>query len=160
MPELDAVGGPDAAGADAGGSAGVVGSAGARPADAVSGENTVSDARPAGVGAVAGVDTEELGDTLADLVVTTVGVLRIEPTLRGAVNAWRSGDGDDPARHLELTVRGRIVDVGVHVAVAADHQARLLAHRLRERLREHLVGRGLEPGTVEISILVIEPFAG
>ena len=36
-------------------------------------------------------------------------------------------------------------------------QARLLAHRLRERLRAHLTGRGLEPGSVEISILVIEP---
>lgn len=130
MPELDAVGGPDAAGADA-----------------------------VGLGGVADVDTEELGDALADLVKTTAGVLRIEPTLRGAVNAWRSGDGDDPAQHLELTVRGRIVDVGVHLAVTADHQARLLAHRLRERLREHLVGQGLEPGTVEISILVIEPSA-
>ena len=106
------------------------------------------------------MDTEELGVALAELVLASAGVLRIEPTLRGAVHAWRSGDADEPARHLELTARGRIVDVSVHLAVAADHQARLLAHRLRERLRDHLAGRGLEPGTVEISILVIKPAGG
>lgn len=140
MPELDDAATGDAAGVDAVGSTDVARSAG----------------QSVGGGAV---DTEELGDALADLVLASAGVLRIEPTLRGAVHAWRNGDGDGPAQHVELTVRGRIVDVGVHLAVAADHQARLLAHRVRERLRENLVGRGLEPGTIEISILVIEPSA-
>ncbi len=99
----------------------------------------------------------ELTDELADLITATSGVLRIEPTLRGAVHAWRSGDDDEAAQHLEVTARGRMVDVSVHLAVSSDQQARLLAHRLRERLQEHLRGRGLEAGTVEISILVIEP---
>ncbi len=103
------------------------------------------------------LELEALADALAGIVTATSGVLRIEPTLRGAVQAWRSGDGDDPAQHLQLTVRGRMVDVAVHVAVTADHQARLLAHRLRERLQVHLTDQGLVPGTVEISILVIEP---
>lgn len=103
------------------------------------------------------LELEALADALGGIVTATSGVLRIEPTLRGAVQAWRSGDGDEPAQHLQLTVRGTMVDVAVHVAVAADHQARLLAHRLRERLRVHLTDRGLVPGTVEISILVIEP---
>lgn len=155
MPELDPATGADTGGAEAVGSAGVI-----RSTDAVQAVGVASDESAAGSGAVADVDTEELGNALVDLVTASTGVLRIEPTLRGAVHAWRSGEGDDPAQHLELTVRGRIVDVGVHLAITADHQARLLAHRLRERLREHLVGRGLEPGTVEISILVIEPSVG
>ena len=103
------------------------------------------------------LELEALADALAGIVTATSGVMRIEPTLRGAVQAWRSGDGDDPAQHLQLTVRGTMVDVAVHVAVTADQQARLLAHRLRDRLRVHLTDQGLVPGTVEISILVIEP---
>ena len=130
---------------------GVPGSTGPDPVHPVTGS---SDLRH---GLVDAAEIEELGEALADIVTQTSGVLRIEPTLRGAVQAWRSREGDDPAQHLELTVRGRIVDVGVHVAVTTDQQARLLAHRLRERLRAHLTGRGLEPGSVEISILVIEP---
>lgn len=47
--------------------------------------------------------------------------------------------------------------MAVNVAVRSDHQARLLAHRLRDRVREELTHRGLVPGDVEISVLVIEP---
>lgn len=109
------------------------------------------------IGSVPGDADTDLAAVLAGLVEGTPGVLRIEPTLRGAVSAWRHGDDDGPASHLHLTSRGRVVDVAVNVALRSDHQARLLAHRLRDRVREELTHRGLVSGDVEISVLVIEP---
>ncbi len=101
--------------------------------------------------------SSQLAGSLAAIVASTSGVLRIEPTLRGTVTAWRRGGDDDPAQHLRVTLRNRVVDVDVSLAVAAELEARLLGHRLRDRLQDHLVGQGLVPGSIEISILLIEP---
>ena len=118
-------------------------------------ESSSSTSLPAGVL----VDTEPPEDLLRRAVAETVlaepGVLRIEPTLLGAVRALR-GD-QDPGGAVQVTVRAALTDVTVHLAVRADHEARLLAHRVHAAIAEVVTTHGGVPGSIDVSILAIEP---
>lgn len=112
-------------------------------------------------GATALVRTPDPADALRErvgqLVLAHPGVLRLEPTLLGAVQGLgRAGTLDG----LRLTARGRVVDLDVNVATHADRQARASVAELQHQLRDLLVEQGYVPGTLEISVLtIVEPEA-
>lgn len=104
----------------------------------------------------AAFDQAELRQALAETILETPGVLRIEPTLLGLAKTY-TGVGDGPGRHLHLRTRQGLADISVNVAVSSAQPARLLAHQLRALITDALVDRGLVPGAVDVGILAIEP---
>ncbi|RYZ31909.1 MAG: hypothetical protein EOP01_02365, partial [Propionibacteriaceae bacterium] len=71
---------------------------------------------------VAGQDAvETLREQVGELVVAHPGVLRLEPTLLGALQGLRQRSSLDG---IQLDVHGRVVDLDVNVAIRAGHQAR------------------------------------
>src|SRR4051812_973553 len=64
---------------------------------------------------------ETLRREVGRLVLDHPGVLRLEPTLLGAVQGLRRPSSLDGAR---LTARGRVVDLDLSLATRSDHQAR------------------------------------
>ena len=107
--------------------------------------------RPAGTGRAG---TDAVRREVARAVLADPGVLRVEPTLATAFRSWSTAPGPDEL--VRVTSVGGTVDVAVHLAVQGD-QARLVAHRVREAVRALLVEHGLEPGSVEVSVLTVEP---
>lgn len=81
------------------------------------------------------------------------GVLRLEPTLLGAVQSLARGGSLDG---IQLVTHGRVVDLDVNVATRADHQARATAIELHRQLTALVTQQGWVPGTLEISVLRIE----
>ena len=98
--------------------------------------------------------TDAVRREIAQAVLADPGVLRVEPTLATVVRSWSTAP--DPEDLVRLTPTGGSIDVAVHLAVQGD-QARLVAHRVREAVRALLVEHGLEPGSVEVSVLTVEP---
>lgn len=93
---------------------------------------------------------EALRVQVGALVAAHPGVLRLEPTLAGVVQALRRPAGPDG---VQLVAHGRVVDVDVNLATRSDHQARATATELQEQLVALVAGHGLVPGSVEISVL-------
>jgi len=98
--------------------------------------------------------TDAVRREIAQAILADPGVLRVEPTLATVVRSWSTAP--DPEDLVRLTLTGGTGDVAVHLAVQGD-EARLVAHRVREVVRELLVEHGLEPGSVEVSVLTVEP---
>lgn len=98
--------------------------------------------------------TDVVRREVAQAILADPGVLRVEPTLATVVRSWSTAP--DPEDLVRLTPTGGAVDVAVHLAVQGD-EARLVAHRVREVVRGLLVEHGLEPGSVEVSVLTVEP---
>lgn len=96
---------------------------------------------------------EALRQRLGQLVLSHPGVLRLEPTLLGAVQGLARPTGLDG---LRLTTQGRVVDLDVSLATRADRQARASVIELHRQLLDVVVEHGYVPGTVEISVLTIE----
>ena len=102
----------------------------------------------------------DVAETLRQEVARTVlghpGVLRLEPTLLGAVRGLgrRNGDGQDG---VALVQHGRVVDLDVNLATRADHQARASVLELQAQLVELVARHGFVPGNLEISVLAVEP---
>lgn len=94
-----------------------------------------------------------LRQRLGQLVLAHPGVLRLEPTLLGAVQGLGRPTSLDG---LRLTTRGGVVDLDVSVATRADRQARASVLELHQQLVDVVVEHGYVPGTVEISVLTIE----
>lgn len=90
---------------------------------------------------------------VAQLVVAHPGVLRMEPTLHGALHSLRQGGSLDG---IQLDVHGRVVDLDVNVSTRASHQARASVIELHRILRELVTAHGFVPGGVEISVLAVE----
>lgn len=107
--------------------------------------------RPAAAGRAG---TDAVRREVARVVLSDPGVLRVEPTLATAVRSWSTAPAPDEL--VRVTSVAGAVDVAVHLAVQGD-QARLVAHRVRESVRELLVAHGMEPGSVEVSVLTVEP---
>jgi hypothetical protein len=99
---------------------------------------------------------EVLREQVASTVLGHPGVLRLEPTLLGAVRglARRSGDGVDG---VALVLHGRVADLDVNLATRADHQARASVIELQAQLRDLVTRHGFVPGSIEISVLAVEP---
>jgi hypothetical protein len=96
---------------------------------------------------------EVLRGRVGELVAAHPGVLRLEPTLLGAVQSLARGGGLDG---VQLVAHGRVVDLDVNVATRADHQARATALELHRQLTALVTQHGWVPGTLEISVLRIE----
>ena len=97
--------------------------------------------------------TELLRERAGGLVLAHPGVLRLEPTLLGAVQGLRRRTSLDG---LRLTTQGRVVDLDVNVATRADHQARASVLELHTQLLDLVAACGYVPGAIEISVLTIE----
>ncbi len=103
---------------------------------------------------VAGQDAVEvLREQVGELVVAHPGVLRLEPTLLGALHGLGQRSSLDG---IQLDVHGRIVDLDVNVATRAGYQARASLIELRRQLAALVTTHGYVPGTLEISVLTIE----
>lgn len=91
---------------------------------------------------------------LAAEILAAPGVLRIEPTLLGAVRSF--GRPIDPGQFLHLFEREARLEVGVHVAVDSARSARDTAHDLHTLVGDVIARHGWRAGTIEIAILTIE----
>ncbi|GAA3553243.1 hypothetical protein GCM10022197_05420 [Microlunatus spumicola] len=96
---------------------------------------------------------EVLRSRVGQVVSDHPGVLRLEPTLLGAVQSLARGGSLDG---IQLVTHGRVVDLDVNVATRADHQARATAIELHRQLTALVTQQGWVPGTLEISVLRIE----
>lgn len=99
-------------------------------------------------------EIDELRRDVAAAVLADPGVLRLEPTLATMVRAWSTTPAPDELVRLVST--GGVVDVALHLAVQGD-EARLVAHRARAVVRALLAEHGHVPGSVEVSVLTVEP---
>lgn len=91
---------------------------------------------------------------VAAALLAEPGVLRLEPTLATMVRAWSTAPA--PEELVRVTTTGGTVDVAVHLAVQGE-EARLVAHRARAVVRRLVVEHGHVPGSVEVSVLTVEP---
>lgn len=96
---------------------------------------------------------EELRTLVGRLVLAHPGVVRLEPTLLGAVQGLAHRTSLDG---VQLVAHGRVVDLDVNVATRSDHQARAAVVELHRQLLDLVAERGFAVGTVEISVLTIE----
>lgn len=103
--------------------------------------------------AAAGTPDRELRRAIVAGVMEVPGVLRIEPGLLGAIRSWATSA---PEQEIGLKIHDAGADVTVNVAILAGHQARQVAHTLRERITEAIEAHGEIPGQVEVSVLSIE----
>jgi len=106
---------------------------------------------PAVVGAV-GDPVDALHEHVGRLVLAHPGILRLEPTLLGALGRGRRTGLDGVA----LSVHGRVVDLDVNVATRNTHQARASLIELHAQLVDLVTRHGFVPGTVEISVLAVD----
>ena len=98
----------------------------------------------------------------------TPGVLRLEPTIQGflaglgpaALHHLRS-PGSQNGTYRHNGVRATISDgtASVHLDIATDiaYTALQVAESVQQRVRESISHTGLTPGTIDITILAIEP---
>lgn len=101
------------------------------------------------------VDGELLARTLTEAVSAVPGVLRIEPTLAGAMRSLvRSGSG--PGRLVDVSARGRLVDVSVSIATGSDHQARAVAHQIRSVVLAQVAALDAEIGDLSVCVLSVD----
>lgn len=91
---------------------------------------------------------------VASALLAEPGVLRLEPTLATMVRAWSTAPAPDEL--VRVTTTGGTVDVAVHLAVQGE-EARLVAHRARAVVRRLVADHGHVPGSVEVSVLTVEP---
>lgn len=110
-----------------------------------------STTTPVVVGAV-GDPVDALHQHVARLVLAHPGILRLEPTLLGALGRGRRTGLDGVA----LSVHGRVVDLDVNVATRCTHQARASLIELHAQVVDLVAQHGFVPGTVEISVLAID----
>lgn len=99
-------------------------------------------------------ETDVVRRDLAAALLADPAVLRLEPTLSSMVRTWSTAP--TPEDLVRVVTTGGTVDVAVHLAVRGE-EARLVAHRVREVVRRLLVERGHVPGSVEVSVLTVEP---
>lgn len=107
-------------------------------------------------GTAAHLDPEGLRAAIAEVVLATAGVVRLEPTLR---SAGLHGLGRlQPFDGIHLIVRSSLVDADVNVSTIGTHQARVVAEDLHRRLTDFLnasrTGRVL--GHLTINVLSID----
>ncbi|MDO5745590.1 MAG: hypothetical protein Q4P23_14135, partial [Micrococcaceae bacterium] len=100
----------------------------------------------------------------ARIALQTPGVLRLEPTIQDLIGrvAALGGAGTGRGRNrrhdgVVATIIDGMVRVRLDVATDITHTALQVAHAVQERVFEGVRATGLIPGTVDVSILAIEP---
>ncbi len=114
--------------------------------------------RTAATDATGPIDTELLGRLLTETVTAVPGVLRIEPSLTGAMRALVRAQ-EAPRSQVELTVRDREVDVSVSIATSADHEARDVAHQVRDAVAGVVRAHDGEIGELAVCVLSVDAVA-
>jgi uncharacterized alkaline shock family protein YloU len=100
------------------------------------------------------VDELALGRAVAEAVVQVPGVLRLEPTLVGAMRSLVASE-NEPGHLVEVSARNALVDVSLSVATAPAHQARAVAHAVRARVVVALEATGARAGEVSVCVLSV-----
>ncbi|MDR7085067.1 putative alkaline shock family protein YloU [Arthrobacter ginsengisoli] len=101
----------------------------------------------------------------------TPGVLRIEPTVQGFLarlgpaalqNLRNPRSQNGTYRHNGVTATISDGTAHVHLDIATDiaYTALNVAETVQQRVRESISHTGLTPGTIDITILAIEPHSG
>ena len=101
----------------------------------------------------------------------TPGVLRVEPTNQGFLlrlgpaalqNLRHAGSQNGTYQHDGVTATISDGTARVHLDIATDiaYTALQVAEKVQQRVRESISHTGLTPGTIDITILAIEPHRG
>ena len=101
----------------------------------------------------------------------TPGVLRLEPTIQGFLarlgpaalqNLRNPGSQDGTFRQngVTATISGGTARVHLDIATDIAYTALDVAETVRRRVRENISRTGLTPGTIDVTILAIEPHRG
>ncbi|MCB5290972.1 Asp23/Gls24 family envelope stress response protein [Arthrobacter sp. SO3] len=101
----------------------------------------------------------------------TPGVLRLEPAIQGflarlapaALQNLRSpGSQHGTYRHNGVTATISDGTARVHLEIATDiaYTALQVAETVRQRVRESISHTGLTPGTIDVTIVAVEPHRG
>lgn len=115
------------------------------------------------------VSSRLIASIAARTALETPGVLRLEPANQGfppRLAAWQdlrhSGSQNGTYQHDGVTASISDGTVRVHLYIATDiaYTALHVAENVRQRVRESISHTGLTPGTIDISILAIEPRRG
>lgn len=101
------------------------------------------------------VDMVLLRRAVAEAVARVPGVLRLEPTLVGAMRSLVSSDGG-AGRYVEASARGRLVDVSVSIATGADRQARTVAHEVRVVVLAQVAALDAQIGDLSVCVLSVD----
>ena len=108
--------------------------------------------------------TDALCDDLATAAATTLGVVRLEPTLRNVLRRLQAGStvllngrgARSAADGIELYRRVDVVDVRVDVVTGPTRSAAETARDVRRALVEVLARHDLRPGTIAVAVLNVE----
>jgi len=108
--------------------------------------------------------TDALCDDLATAAATTLGVVRLEPTLRNVLRRLQAGStvllngrgARSAADGIELHRRVDVVDVRVDVVTGPTRSAAETARDVRRALVEVLARHDLRPGTIAVAVLSVE----
>lgn len=97
---------------------------------------------------------DELAGVIADTVLATPGVVRLEPTLSavGLRGLYRNRRADG----IQLVTRSGVVEVDINVATNRSHQARAVAEAIRAAVIDLLGSMGLVQGVTTVNVLTIE----
>lgn len=109
-----------------------------------------SAAPPAGTS----LDPAELEAAVAEAILATPGVFRLEPTLHTA--GLRGLVHRHPTDGIQLIVRGDLVDADINVATSSTHQARAVAEHVHHRVIGLLAAAERRPGTITVNVLAID----
>lgn len=101
----------------------------------------------------------------------TPGVLRLEPTFQGFLARLgpaalqnlrnpRSQNGTYRQSGVTATISDGTARVHLDIATDIAYTALRVAETVQERVRESISHTGLTPGTIDITILAIEPHRG
>lgn len=108
--------------------------------------------------------TDALCDDLATAAATTLGVVRLEPTLRNVLRRLQAGStvllngrgARSAADGIELYRRVDVVDVRVDAVTGPTRSAAETARDVRRALVEVLARHDLRPGTIAVAVLNVE----
>lgn len=110
------------------------------------------------------ISSQLIASLAARTALETPGVLRLEPTIQGflsrigpaALPRFRKS-GSPPHDGVAVTITNGTVSVHLDIATDITHTALTVAETVQQRVSDNIRRTGLTPGSVNISILAIEP---
>lgn len=95
--------------------------------------------------------------TVSQVVLSTPGVVRLEPTLSTAgpkILLHRS-----PTDGVRVLNRSNILEIDVNIATETTHQARRVARDVHHKVTAEMAKLG-RPGTIKVNVLTIDEATG
>ncbi|MFF2029866.1 Asp23/Gls24 family envelope stress response protein [Arthrobacter sp. NPDC058192] len=117
------------------------------------------------------ITSQLIASIAARTTVETPGVLRLEPTHQGFLprlrpaalqNLRHPGSQNGTYQHdgVTATISDGTASVQLYIATDVAYTALHVADQVQQRVRESISHTGLTPGTIDITILAIEPRRG